>query len=364
MNRDDLKARIENPRGRGAAINPANRFLKTQTERDFEQVEHDEDFLQAAAHPKTEYQRDFAQSIVSENDSPDLPFRYSVNPYRGCAHGCGYCYARPTHEYLGFSAGLDFESRIMVKEDAPELLRRELGSPKWKPQALALSGVTDPYQPVERRLQITRRCLAVLAECRNPVGIVTKNRLVTRDLDHLRELAKHNAVCVFISLTTLDPMLRTVLEPRTSPPAARLAAIRELSAAGIPVGVLVAPIIPAINDHEIPRLLQAAMEAGAKFASYVVLRLPLAVAPLFEEWLGRHFPDRKDKVLNQVRALRGGALNDAQFGSRMSGSGTAAERIRTLFAVACRHAGIPNDALELSTAAFRRPLGNQLALEL
>jgi DNA repair photolyase len=252
----------------------------------------------------------------------------------------------------------------MVKEDAPELLRQALAAPRWKPQPLALSGVTDPYQPAERRLQITRRCLAVLAECRNPVGIVTKNRLVTRDLDHLGELARHQAACVFLSLTTLDPGLRRILEPRTSPPAARLAAIQELSAAGIPVGVLVAPVIPALNDHELPQLLQAAAEAGARFAGYVVIRLPLAVAPLFQEWLTRHFPDRKEKVLNQIRALRGGRLNVAEFGTRMRGEGAVARRIQLLFVVACRRAGMKPEGPELSVEAFRRPLGRQLPLDL
>jgi DNA repair photolyase len=349
-------AKPTTPRSRGATTNPANRFDRLHLERDADWNPEEEPAI------KTEFLRDHSASIISYNDSPDIPFRASLNPYRGCEHGCAYCYARPTHEYLGFSAGLDFESRIMVKENAPELLRRELASPKWKPQLLALSGVTDPYQPVERKLEITRRCLALLAECRNPVGIVTKNRLVTRDLDYLRELAAHNAVCVFVSLTTLDPTLRAVLEPRTSPPAARLAAVRELAAAGIPVGVLVAPIIPAINDHEIPRILSAAAEAGAKFASYVVLRLPLAVAPLFEDWLSRHFPERKEKVLSQIRSLRGGELNDAKFGSRMRGQGKFAAQINSLFHVSCRKSGIADDRPKLSAAAFRPPSGAQLSL--
>jgi DNA repair photolyase len=341
---------------RGATRNPANRFERLHLERDPDGDPEEQPAL------KTEFLRDHSASIISYNDSPDVGFSASLNPYRGCEHGCAYCYARPTHEYLGFSAGLDFESRIMVKENAPELLRRELASPKWKPQTLALSGVTDPYQPVERKLQITRRCLEVLAECRNPVGIVTKNQLVTRDLDALKELARHQAACVCISLTTLDPALRGVLEPRTSPPAARLAAVRQLSEAGVPVGVLLAPVIPAINDHEMPQLLVAAAQAGATFAGYVVLRLPLAVAPLFEEWLGRHYPERRDKVLNQIRSLRGGGLNDARFGSRMRGQGRLAEQINSLFHVGCRQAGISGDLPDLSTASFRRPLGNQLPL--
>ena len=257
-------------------MNPPNRFEAISLERDADWDPAEEPVL------ATRFLRDHSASVITYNDSLDVGFSASLNPYRGCEHGCIYCYARPTHEYLGFSAGLDFESRILVKEEAPELLRRELAAPKWKPQTLALSGVTDPYQPIERKLLLTRRCLAVLAECRNPVCLVTKNQLVTRDLDHLCELARHRAVCVCVSLTTLDPELRRVLEPRTSPPAARLAAIRELSAANVPVGVLIAPIIPAINDHELPQLLAAAAAAGARFAGYVVLRLPLAVAPLFE----------------------------------------------------------------------------------
>jgi DNA repair photolyase len=250
----------------------------------------------------------------------------------------------------------------MVKEDAPELLRAELSSRKWRPQVLAMSGVTDPYQPVERRLKLTRRCLEVLAEFRNPVGIVTKNLLVARDIDVLGELAKHNAAAVFVSLTTLDGELRKVMEPRTAPPAARLATITKLAEAGIPVGVMVAPVIPGLTDHEIPSLVAAAVNAGARFAGHVVVRLPHAVAPLFEQWLGTHFPDRKDKVLNRIRALRGGKLNQAEFGRRMCGDGVFAEQIERMFDVACRKAGIAGNELNLSTAAFRRPGGLQLDL--
>ena len=316
---------------------------------------HDRDLLERAGQrPKTVIHIEQARSIISHNDSPDIGFEQSINPYRGCEHGCIYCYARPTHEYLGWSAGLDFESRILVKHDAPEHLRRELGSASWNPDTIALSGVTDCYQPVERRLRLTRRCLEVLTEFRNPVGIVTKNSLVTRDVDVLSELARHRAVTVYVSLTTLDSALRAILEPRTSPPAARLRAIRTLAQAGIPVGVMVAPVIPAVNDHEIPHLLAAAAEAGAGFAGKVVLRLPHAVAPLFEDWLDRHFPDRKEKVLGQLRALRGGRLNDPRFGSRMRGEGLFAEQISRLFEVGCRKAGLMSRGPELSTVAFRR----------
>lgn len=341
---------------RGAAGNPANRFEKIHLERDAD-WNPEEDLL-----PRTQFLKDHSSSIITYNDSPDVGFEASINPYRGCEHGCAYCYARPFHEYLGFSSGLDFETRIMVKENAPELLRKELSSRKWKPQVIALSGVTDCYQPVERKLKLTRRCLEVLAEFRNPVAIVTKNNLVTRDLDLLGELARHQAAAVFISLTTLDTELRKVMEPRTSPPAARLGAIRALRDAGVPVGVLVAPVIPGLTDHEIPGLISAAAEAGAQFAGHVTLRLPHAVAPLFEQWLTQHFPEKKDKVLNRLRAMRGGKLYEAQFGRRMAGDGIFAEQIEQMFNVTCRKAGLAESRLELSPAAFRRPDGKQLPL--
>jgi DNA repair photolyase len=267
------------------------------------------------------------------------------------------CYARPTHEYLGFSAGLDFETRILVKRDAPELLRRELGSARWRPAPLAMSGVTDPYQPVERRLRLTRGCLEVLAEFRNPVSIITKNHLVTRDADLLSGLAAHGAAVVGISITTLDPALQRVMEPRTSTPARRLAAIQALARTGVPVAVMAAPMIPGLNDHELPAILEAAARAGARYAGFVPLRLPLGVAGLFEQWLQAHFPERAAKVLGRVRAMRGGRLNDARFGSRMRGHGAYAEQIRALFHAACRRAGLRAEWPALSVAAFRRPGG-------
>jgi DNA repair photolyase len=341
---------------RGAAENPPNRFEKIHLERD-EDWNPEEDPL-----PRTQFLKDSSKSIIAYNDSPDIGFEASVNPYRGCEHGCIYCYARPFHEYLGFSSGLDFESKIMVKENAPKLLREELSSPKWKPQVIAMSGVTDCYQPIERKLKLTRGCLEVLAEFRNPVGIVTKNFLVTRDIDLLAELARHNAAAVYISITTLDTELRKIMEPRTSPPAARLEAIRRLAEAGVHVGVLMAPIIPGLTDHEIPAVLEAAAKAGAKSAGHVTLRLPHAVAPLFEQWLQTHFPDRKEKVLNRLRAMRGGKLYDSQFGQRMRGEGIFADQIDQLFEVARRKAGIAERGGNLSTEAFRRPGGAQLQL--
>src|SRR6266550_9087500 len=341
---------------RGASGNPPNRFEKIHLDPDAD-WDPEQDPL-----PRTQFLKDTSSTIIAYNDSPDVGFEASINPYRGCEHGCIYCYARPFHEYLGFSAGLDFETKIMVKENAPELLRRELSSPKWKPKVIALSGVTDCYQPVERKLKLTRRCLQVLAEFRNPTVIVTKNHLVTRDLDVLLELARHNAAAVFISVTTLDVDLRKVMEPRTSPPASRLSAIETLSKAGVPAGVLVAPVIPGLTDHEMPSILAAATKAGARFAGHVVLRLPYAVAPLFEQWLARHFPDRKEKVLNRIRAIRGGQLNDSRFESRMTGEGIFAEQIESLFRAACRKAGIEKNRPSLSTASFQRRAERQLEL--
>ena len=350
--------RPSSPHGRGAASNPANRFERISLERDADW------YPEQDSAPATQFLRDRSQSIIAYNDSPDIPFSASINPYRGCEHGCSYCYARISHEFLGFSAGLDFETKIMVKEDAPGLLRKELASRKWKPQLLAMSGVTDCYQPIERRLQLTRKCLEVLAEFRNPVCIITKNNLVTRDIDLLRELAKHNAVEVHLSINSLDSDLARRLEPRASSPRHRLAAVEALAKAGIPVGVLVAPIIPGLNDHEIPAVLEEAGKAGAGWAGMEILRLPLTVAPIFQDWLERNEPGKKAKVLDRIRAIRGGKLNDPRFGARMWGQGIFAEQIRQMFRVGCRKAGLSEDGPELSVAAFRRPPGSQLELDL
>lgn len=263
------------------------------------------------------------------------------------------CYARPTHEYLGFSAGLDFESKILVKQDAPKLLRQKLVSPRWTPQTITLSGVTDAYQPAERRLRITRGCLEVLAEYRNPVAVVTKNHLVTRDIDLLSELARYDAAAVYLSVTTLDTQLQRVMEPRTSIPARRLAAIEALARAGVPVGVMVAPVIPGLTDHEMPRILEAAAAAGARFAGFTMLRLPYGVKDVFREWLERHFPERAGKVLHRVREMRGGRLNDPTFHSRMRGEGAYAQQLQTLFEIARRRLGM-DQRVRLSTTAFRR----------
>lgn len=334
--------------GRGAGLNPVGRFEPIEIETDPEATDEDPSTT-------TSFYEDASRSIITRNTSPDIPFSASLNPYRGCEHGCAYCFARPTHEYIGLSAGLDFESKVLAKRDAPNLLRRELSSRSWEPQTLAMSGVTDPYQPVERKLRITRGCLEVLAEARNPVTVVTKNHLVTRDTDLLAELAHYGAVSVMVSLTTLDEGLRKVLEPRTSPPERRLAAIEKLSEAGVPVGVMTAPIIPAVNDHELPGLLSAAADAGARFAGHTIVRLPGAVAPIFEDWLERNFPDRKEKVLNRLRSVRGGRVNDPRFGSRMRGEGAFADQIHQLFEISRRRAGIGEGRGSLSTSHFRRP---------
>jgi len=350
--------KLSSPRGRGATSNPSNRFEHITLERDADWNPEDDPAL------RSQFLRDLSQSIISYNDSPDIPFNASLNVYRGCEHGCSYCYARNTHEYLGFSAGLDFETRIMVKENAPDLLRRELSSPKWKPQMLAMSGVTDCYQPIERRLQLTRKCLAVLAEFRNPVSIITKNHLVTRDIDLLRELAVHHAVMVYLSINSLYSELARKLEPRAASPKMRLQAVEALAKACVPVGVLVAQVIPALNDHEIPSVLAAAKAAGAGWDGTEILRLPLTVAPIFEQWLEQNVPGKKEKVLNRIRAIRGGKLNDPRFGSRMSGEGIFADQISQMFQVARRKAGFSDESPELSIAAFRRPEGSQLALGL
>jgi len=347
---------ITTPHGRGAAENPPNRFIP------LERVRYDEWLAEDDPAPTTRFFRDQSRTILTTNDSPDVPFTYSLNPYRGCEHGCIYCYARPTHEWLSLSAGLDFESQIFVKEDAPDLLRHELLAKKWVPQSISISGITDAYQPIERRLEVTRRCLKVFAEFRNPVGIITKNALVARDIDVLQPLAAVNAAMVFISVTTLDPELARVMEPRASTPAARLRAIVELSAAGIPVGVMNAPIIPGLNDHETPAILDACAAAGAIAAGYVVLRLPFAVKDLFSTWLERHFPERKEKVLGRIREIRGGKLNDTRFGSRMRGEGEWADVFGKMFQVHRQRAGLAKRGPTLSAAAFKtgRPVQRSL----
>ena len=335
-------------RGRGAATNPGNRFLPLVVERESWTLAED-------PAPDTVLLRDDSRSIIATNQSPDVGFEYSVNPYRGCEHGCAYCYARPTHEYLGFSAGLDFETRLLVKHEAPVLLRERLSDPRWSPRPIVFSGVTDAYQPVERRLRITRGCLEVLAEFRNPVSIVTKSHLVTRDADLLGVLAGERAARVFLSVTTLDRELARKLEPRAASPARRLDAIRRLSGAGVETGVMIGPVIPGLTDHELPGIVEAAAAAGAAAASFIVLRLPFGVKELFSEWLQRHCPNRAARVLERVRDVRAGRLNDPRFRSRMRGEGPYAEHIRSMFEVATRRHGLDRKLPPLSTKSFRHP---------
>jgi DNA repair photolyase len=357
-----LQTSREKTVGRAAGINPANRFERVR-------VEDDPDQWDAADEPDvrrvpTLFLPDHSQRLITQNDSPDVPFRYSINPYRGCEHGCVYCYARPSHELLGMNAGLDFESRIMVKHDAPGLLRSELADKNWQGDLIALSGVTDCYQPAERKFRLTRGCLEVMLEARQPLGIVTKNALVTRDLDLLAPLAAENLVHVHVSITTLDAELARIMEPRTATPQARLRTIRELTSAGVPTAVMTSPIIPGLNDQEIPAILAAAKEAGAGSASYILMRLPLAVRPIFEEWIVRTYPDKAPRVLSLIRETRGGRMNDSEFGRRMRGQGRYAEGIERTFQIFRKKHGLdrPLTALDHSKFAPPRPTSGQLRL--
>ena len=341
--------------GRGAQINPNNRFLKIQIHEDLEQVEHDEEFLDQRFVSKTEYYCDDSKSILSENDSPDIPFRYSLNAYRGCAHGCAYCYARPTHEYLGFSAGVDFESKILVKERAADLLREHLMKNAWQPEPIMMSGVTDCYQPAERHFRLTRQCIEVAKEFHQPLNIITKNALVTRDTDLLGPMAADNLARVAISLTSLDQSLTRVLEPRTSSPAARLRAIRELSDSGISVTVMVAPVIAGLNDSEIPAILAAAKEHGASFAGFILLRLPLTVRPIFLDWLSRHVPTKRERIESLIRGTRDGGYNQTEFGQRLRGSGDYADHLSRTFKLFAQRYGLNGRPSALDVSKFFRP---------
>jgi DNA repair photolyase len=342
-------------KGRGSQINPPNRFGGPSYVPDLEQVECDQEYLDGLHNKPTRYIPDRSRTVVTENDSPDVGFNYSINPYRGCSHGCSYCYARQTHEYLGLSAGLDFETTILVKEAAPDLFRDFLANERWKPEPIALSGVTDPYQPAERQYQLTRRCLEVAAEAFQPIAIITKNALILRDRDILGRMAASDLVHVNVSVTTLDTELARSMEPRTSTPAARLRAITGLRDAGVPVRVLVAPIIPGLNDVEIPAILAAAREAGAQAAAYTMLRLPLTVAPVFLEWLRRTQPERAARIESRIRDVRGGKLNDPAFGARMRGRGKLAEQIGKMFKLFRRKHGLDGQLPPYDCSHFRPP---------
>jgi DNA repair photolyase len=348
---------IKDPKGRGAAGNPTNRFEHLSVEA------YDEDLLpdDVTHRVETVYLDAASKSILTKNDSPDVSFRYSVNPYYGCTHGCAYCYARPYHEYWGMSAGLDFESKILVKRNAAQLLREALNRKSYEPDVIAMSGVTDCYQPGEREFKLTRQCLQVLAEYKNPVGMITKNRLVTRDIDVLQELAGWGGACVIVSVTTLDADLCGKLEPGATRPSGRLEAISALAAAGIPVGVNAAPMIPGLTDQEMPAILQAAADAGAQFASYTVVRLPGAVGGIFDEWMERNYPDSRQKVMNRIRDVHGGKVADSRFGTRMKGDGEYATQLKGLFAAAKRKAKL-GEFPALVKDQFRRPERGQLDL--
>ena len=348
---DPVPARAS--KGRGAISNPDGRFeaaRRIAVDDGWPRPEEDEPPPRA-----TTLTADASRTIIARNESPDIPFEQSINPYRGCEHGCVYCYARPSHGYLGLSAGLDFETRLFFKPEAARLLRAELARPGYRPRPIALGSNTDPYQPAERRLRVTRQILEVLAAHRHPLTIVTKSAAVTRDIDILAPMSRQRLAKVYISVTTLDPDLARRLEPRASSPRLRLAAIAELSAAGVETGVMTAPIIPALTDHEIESLLEAAAAAGARSAGYTVLRLPFELKDLFREWLETHAPLRAAHVLSRVAGLRGGRLNDPRFGSRLTGEGEDAKLIARRVRLACDRLGLGRNDWALDTSLFQVP---------
>ena len=346
-------------KGRGALSNESSRFdgeRRIRTTDGWEAPPPAEPSEDDELPPlRTTLTRDATRTIIARNNSPDIGFDRSINPYRGCEHGCVYCFARPTHAYLGLSPGLDFETRILFKPEAATLLRNELAAPKYKCDVIAMGTNTDPYQPVERDLKVTRQILRVLSDFNHPVGIVTKNHLITRDIDILTDMARRNLAEAFLSVTTLDKDLARVMEPRASAPHRRLAAVRELADAGIPTGVMTAPMIPGLNDHEMESILEAAVEAGATRAGYVPLRLPLELKELFEEWLKLHRPDRAERVLSLIRQMRGGQLYDAEFGSRMRGEGSLALLLSQRFAAAVKRLGLNRVRKRLDTSIFSVP---------
>ena len=355
-----LRVETDRRRGRGAGLNPSGRFedqRREQFDDGWQSLEELEPF-------KTEVQIEKPKTAITRNDSPDIPFDRSVNPYRGCEHGCIYCFARPTHSYMGLSAGLDFEARLFAKPDAPRLLERELSKPGYKVKPIAIGTNTDPYQPIEREWRIMRQLLEVLEKANHPVMIVTKSALVTRDIDILAKMAAEGLAKVAISVTTLDRKLARLMEPRASTPSRRLEAVRQLTDAGIPTGVLASPLIPALNDHELERILDAAQAAGAVSASYILLRLPLEVSPLFRDWLLRHYPDRYRHVMSLIKSMRGGKDYDAEFGKRMKGEGPYAWQISRRFEMATKRLGLARRGVALRDDLFVRPDGAGVQLSL
>ena len=355
-----LRIEVDRRRGRGAGLNPSGRFEPTRRESFDDGWESLEDLPPF----KTEVQVEKPRTAITRNSSPDIPFDRSINPYRGCEHGCIYCFARPTHAYMGLSAGLDFEAKLFAKPDAAKLLERELAKPGYKPRVIAIGTNTDPYQPIEKEWRIMRQILDVLNKANHPVSIVTKSAMVMRDLDILSELAAKNLVRVSLSVTTLDRKLARTMEPRAATPARRLEAIRALSEAGVPTSVMVAPIVPALNDHEIERILEAGKAAGALEAGYVILRLPLEVSPLFRDWLLQNYPDRYRHVMSLIRSMRGGKDYDAEFGKRMKGAGPYAWQISRRFDMAVKRLGLTRRSIQLTDALFVPPDGSGVQLSL
>lgn len=360
VNSSGLRIEIDRRRGRGAGLNPSGRFEGERREA----FDDGWQSLEELAPFKTEVQVEKPRTAISRNDSPDIPFDRSINPYRGCEHGCIYCFARPSHSFMGLSPGLDFEAKLFAKPDIPKLLERELSRPDYKVRAIAIGTNTDPYQPIEREWRIMRQILEVLQKANHPVVIVTKSSLIMRDIDILSDMAAKGLAKVGISVTTLDRKLARTMEPRASTPTKRLEAIKALTDAGIPTAVMVAPIIPALNDHELERILDAGHSAGATEASYVLLRLPLEVSPLFRDWLLRNYPDRYRHVMSLVRSMRGGKDYDAEFGKRMKGSGPYAWQIGRRFEMATKRLGLVRRGMPLRDDLFLRPDGGGIQLSL
>ncbi len=360
MSASGMRIDIDRRRGRAAGINPAGRFET------LERVAVDDGWQMLEDMPpfKTEVQVEKPRTVITRNDSPDIPFDRSINPYRGCEHGCIYCFARPTHSYMGLSAGLDFEAKLFAKPDAPRLLERELSKPGYKVKPIAIGTNTDPYQPIEREWRIMRQILEILDKANHPVVIVTKSALILRDIDILKSMAERGLAKVGISVTTLDRKLARSMEPRASTPAKRLEAIKTLSEAGIPVAVMMAPVIPALNDHEIERILDSGKAAGASEASYVLLRLPLEVSPLFRDWLLQNYPDRYRHVMSLVRSMRDGKDYDAEFGKRMKGAGPYAWQISRRFEMATKRLGLMRRSLHLREDLFISPNSDGVQLSL
>jgi len=355
-----LRVADDRVRGRGAGLNMPGRFEPTSRE----VFDDGWSSIEELGAFKTEVQIEKPRSVITRNQSPDLSFDRSVNPYRGCEHGCVYCFARPSHAYMGLSAGIDFEARLFAKPDAPRLLERELSKPGYKVQPIAIGTNTDPYQPIERQWRIMRQMLEVLEAAGHPVGIVTKSALVTRDIDILSRMASRGLARVALSVTTLDRKLARTMEPRASTPEKRLEAMRSLSEAGIPVSVMAAPVIPGLNDHEIERILDSAKAAGADAAGYVMLRLPIEVSPLFRDWLLRHYPDRYRHVMSLIRSMRDGKDYDAEFGKRMRGTGPYAWQVARRFQMTCKRLGLNLRKTPLRTDHFVPPLGDGVQLSL